>query len=265
MDKTKLLDRLAVLGEDRLLLAKVLDRAEQAASRNIPSATDFLSPQQQMLTQDLLRLAGYAEHSFVRLGGYDGAERNLFLFLPDWLEPEDAASQSPIRCLRAAFRAEEKLTHRDFLGSLMGMGIVREKIGDILVGPDSADLLVLDSVADFLRQSWDSAGRAKLTVTEIDPSHIHIPAVKCQEVRDTVSSLRLDAVASTGFRMARGRAAELISSGRVQVNWRECTKPDKPLAAGDTVSARGFGKFMLTEVGGTTRKGRISIVVKRYV
>jgi len=265
MDKTKLLDRLAVLGEDRLLLAKVLDRAEQAASRNIPSATDFLSPQQQMLTQDLLRLAGYAETSFVRLGGYDGAERNLFLFLPDWLESEDAASQSPIRCLRASFRAEEKLTHRDFLGSLMGMGIVREKIGDILVGPDSADLLVLDSVAEFLRQSWDSAGRAKLTVTEIDPSHIHIPAVKCQEVRDTVSSLRLDAVASTGFRMARGKAAELISSGRVQVNWRECTKPDKPLAAGDTVSARGFGKFVLTEVGGTTRKGRISIVVKRYV
>jgi len=84
-------------------------------------------------------------------------------------------------------------------------------------------------------------------------------------VRDTVSSLRLDAVASTGFRMARGKAAELISSGRVQVNWRECTKPDKPLAAGDTVSARGFGKFVLTEVGGTTRKGRISIVVKRYV
>ena len=265
MDKSKLLDRVAALGEDRMLLAKVLDRAEQAASRNIPAATDFMSPQQQMMTRDLLRLAGISETSFVPLGGYDGAERNLFLFLPDWLEPEDAVSQSPIRCLRAAFRAEEKLTHRDFLGSLMGMGIVREKIGDILVGPDSADLLVLDSVAEFLHQSWDGAGRAKLTVTEIDPSHIHIPEVKCQEVWDTVSSLRLDAVASTGFRMARGKAAELISGGRVQVNWRECTKPDKLLAAGDTVSARGFGKFVLTEVGGTTRKGRISIVVKRYI
>ena len=128
-----------------------------------------------------------------------------------------------------------------------------------------ADLLVLDTVAEFLRQSWDSAGRARLTVTEIDPSHIHIPEVKCQEIRDTVSSLRLDSVASTGFRMARGKAAELISGGRVQVNWRECTKPDKLLAAGDTVSARGFGKFVLSEVGGMTRKGRISIVVKRYV
>ena len=265
MDKSKLLDRLGVLGDDRLLLAKVLDRAEQASARNIPSATDFLSPQQQMQALDLLRLAGFSETGYVLLGGYDGAERRLILFLPDWLEGEDATEQSPIRCLRAVFRPEEKLSHRDFLGSLMGMGIVREKIGDILVGPESADLLVLDTVAEFLRQSWDSAGRAKLTVTEIDPSHIHIPEVKCQEIRDTVSSLRLDSVASTGFRMARGKAAELISGGRVQVNWRECTKPDKLLAAGDTVSARGFGKFVLSEVGGMTRKGRISIAVKRYV
>nr|WP_326184258.1 YlmH/Sll1252 family protein [uncultured Oscillibacter sp.] len=265
MDKAKLLDRLGATGEDRLLLAKVLDRAEQAESRNIPAATDFLSPQQQIQTLDLLRLAGVPETGYVRLGGYDGAERQLFLFLPDWLDRSDADSQSPIRCLRASFRAEYALSHRDFLGSLMGMGIVREKIGDILVGPASADIIVLDTVAEFLLQSWDSAGRAKLAVSAIDARDLHFPEVQCQEVRDTVSSLRLDAVASTGFKMARGKAAELISSGRVQVNWRECAKPDKLLSAGDTVSARGFGKFELAEVGGVTRKGRTSIVLKRYV
>ena len=265
MDKTKLLDRLGAAGEDRLLLAKVLDRAGQARSRNIPAATDFLSPQQQMLAMDLLRLAGIPETGYARLGGYAGAERNILLFLPDWLDADSAESQSPIRCLRASFREEEKLTHRDFLGSLMGMGIVREKVGDILVGPSAADLMVLDTVAEFLLQSWNSAGRARLTVTAIDPWEVRVPEVRCQEVRDTVSSLRLDAVASTGFRMARGKAAELITSGRVQVNWRECTKPDKLLTAGDTVSARGFGKFELTEVGGVTKKGRTAIVLKRYV
>lgn len=265
MDKTLLLDRLGAIGEDRLLLAKVLDRARQAQERNIPSATDFLSPQQQMIALDLLRLAGIPETSYIATGGYDGAERKLILFLSDWLDAENAAEELPVRCLRAVFRAEDKLNHRDFLGSLMGMGIVREKLGDILVSPDSADLIVLDTVAEFLLQSWSSAGRAKLRVSEIQPGHLHIPEVQCQEVRDTVSSLRLDAVASTGFKMARGRAAELISSGRVQVNWRECTKPDKLLAAGDTVSARGFGKFVLAEVGGTTRKGRTAILIKRYV
>ena len=265
MDKTKLLDRLGAAGEDRLLLAKVLDRAGQARSRNIPAATDFLSPQQQMLAMDLLRLAGIPETGYARLGGYAGAERNILLFLPDWLDADSAESQSSIRCLRATFREEEKLSHRDFLGSLMGMGIVREKVGDILVGPSAADLMVLDTVAEFLLQSWNSAGRARLTVTAIDPWEVRVPEVRCQEVRDTVSSLRLDAVASTGFRMARGKAAELITSGRVQVNWRECAKPDKLLTAGDTVSARGFGKFELTEVGGVTKKGRTAIVLKRYV
>ncbi len=265
MDKTKLLDRAGGDREDRLLLAKVLDRAEQAQNRNIPAATDFLSPQQQMMACDLLHQAGISETAYARLGGWDGAERALLLFLPDWMEAEDADSQSPIRCLRASFREDEKLTHRDFLGSLMGLGIVREKIGDILVGPNSADLIVLDSVADFLLTSWTAAGRAKLTVTAIETQNLHIPEVRCEELRDTVSSLRLDAVASTGFRMARGKAAALVESGRVQVNWRECTKPDKLLAAGDTVSARGFGKFELAEVGGVTKKGRTSIVLKRYV
>ena len=263
MDKGTLLDRLGATGEDRLLLARILDRAHQSQSRNVPACTDFLSPQQQMWAKDLLRLAGISESAYLLTGGYEGAERKLILFLPDWMDP--CMAEAPISCLRAAFRKEEALSHRDFLGSLMGMGIVREKIGDILVSGDSADILVLETVEDFLLQSWDSAGRAKLKVAAIDPAHIHIPEAKRELVRDTVSSLRLDAVASTGFRMARGKAAELISSGRVQVNWRECTKPDKLLAAGDTVSARGFGKFELTEVGGVTKKGRTSIAVKRYI
>ena len=125
-------------------------------------------------------------------------------------------------------------------------------------------MIVLDTVADFLLQSWDSAGRARLSVSAIEPDNLHIPAVSCREARDTVSSLRLDAVASSGFRMARGKAAALIESGKVQVNWRECVKPDKLLTAGDTVSARGFGKLELAEVGGVTKKGRTSIVLKIY-
>ena len=263
MDKGTLLDRLGLAGEDRLTLAKVLDRAGRARDKNIPAATDFLSPQQRARALDLLRLAGIPETAYVSQGGYEGAERQVLLFLPDWMEAENA--ESPIRCLRASFREEETLSHRDFLGSLMGMGIVREKVGDILAASGSADLLVLEGVADFLLQSWDSAGRTKLHVTEIALENLHIPAVQRKEVRDTVSSLRLDAVAASGFRLARGKAAALIESGKVQLNWRECVKPDKLLEAGDVVSARGFGKFELAEVGGLTRKGRISIVLRVYV
>ena len=147
MEKSKLLDRCGAEGEDRLLLAKVLDRAAQAEERNIPACTDFLSPQQQMMAGDLLRLAGIPETAWLRQGGYQGAERNILLFQPDWMEPETA--EPPLRCLRGAFRPDDRLNHRDILGSLMGMGIVREKVGDILVSPESADLIVLDTVAEL--------------------------------------------------------------------------------------------------------------------
>ena len=262
MNKTELLDKYARDGESRLLLARVLDQQQRADQRGIPTHTAFLSPAEQAMSADLLMAA--APGQGVLHGGYADAERKLWGFLPDWLDAADAEGQSPIRCLRAQFRADEKLTHRDFLGSLMGMGIIREKLGDILVSPDSADLMVLDTVADFLLQSWNTAGRARLNVSEIEPGHLHIPEVRCEERRDTVSSLRLDAVCATGFRMARGKAAALIESGRVQLNWRECTKPDRQVSAGDTVSARGFGKFELTEIGGLTKKGRIPITVKCY-
>jgi RNA-binding protein YlmH len=265
MDKTKLLDKTAKSGEERLTLARVLDRLEQARGRNIPAATDFLSPQEQASAKTLLHLTGAGETEYVLLGGYEGAERKIFLFLPDWLDTQSAAEQSPLRCLRAKYRPEYDLSHRDILGSLMGMGITREKTGDILVGRESCDLVVLEGVADFLLQSWDQAGRAKLSVSAIEAADLSAPEETCEEIRDTVMSLRLDAVAATGFKTARGKAAGLIESGRVQVNWLDCTKPDRLLGEGDTVSARGLGKFKVAKVGGVTKKGRTSLVIKRYL
>lgn len=263
MDKGKLLDRAAATGEDRLLLARVLDKWEQADCRGAPSCTEFLSPRERLAAEALLRMAGVPNQRWAASGGYDGAERQIITFLPEWQELEDAVF--PLRCIRANYRPEYELTHRDILGSLMGEGIVREKVGDILVTADGCDVVVADSVADFLLSSWTSAGRAKLTVREVEPRDLHIPVQKTEQIKDTVAALRLDAVASSGFRMSRGKAAELVTGGRVQVNWLECTKPDRLLAEGDTVSARGVGKFKLTQVGGVTKKGRIAILLERYV
>lgn len=265
MDKAKLLDRAGAAGETRLLLAKILDKLEQAQSRGVPAYTDFLTPAEQAAAQSLLRAAGAGEEEYVLLGGYEAAERKLFFFLPDWLSPEEAEGQSPLRYVRASFRAEYGLTHRDLLGSLMGLGIVREKTGDLLVGPESCDLVVQESVAGFLLENWTQAGRAPLKVAALSREALCVPEERCELLRDTVSSLRLDAVAATALRMARGRAAELIGSGRVQLNWRECLKPDQPVREGDAVTARGFGKFVLFEVGGVTKKGRTSITIKRYL
>ena len=261
MDKRAVLDAAAASAEERMLLGRVWDKYDFCRLKNLPSATAFLSPQEQSAARRLLQTLG-AEEGFCFFGGYEGAERCRLFFLPDWAwEPEEGS----IRCLRCTWYQKGSLTHRDLLGSLMGMGLTRESVGDILVGEDSADVLVSDTVADHLLQSWDAAGRTPLRVTEVPTDHIHIPQVKTKLIRDTVSSLRLDSVVSSGFALSRGKAAEAIAAGKVQLNWAVCTKAAAEVARGDTISLRGLGKCCVEEVGNQTKKGRIFVSIKRYL
>ena len=162
MDKRELLDRAAHSPEERLLLSRVWDKCEQCRTRNIPTATGFLSPAEQAAAQGFLVPLG-ARESGIFWGGYDGAERRRLVFLPDWLETPD----DQVAAVRAACRSGGDLTHRDFLGSLMALGLTREKIGDILVEKGGCQVLLDPSMTDFLLQNWDSAGREKLTVTPL--------------------------------------------------------------------------------------------------
>ena len=260
MERRELLDRAATDPQERLLLGRVWDKYDQCRRRNLPVCTEFLSPQEQAAAERLLHMLGAAE-GWAFWGGYEGAERRQLHFLPDWQEgPEETA----IRALRCTYY-ESGLTHRDFLGSLMALGLTREKIGDILVAERSADVLVSASVADHLLREWSSAGRTALHVAEIDPAELTVPVQQTKLLRDTVSSLRLDSVLSVGFSTSRGKAAEVIAAGRVQLNWADCQKPDRLLREGDVISVRGAGKCRLTEVGGLTKKGRVFITVERYL
>ena len=257
MDKKTLLDKTAKSEEERLLLARVLDRYEQCRARNIPSHTGFLSPAEQAACEDLLHAALIRE-GWLFTGGYAEAERKVLCFLPDWQEE----AESGIVFLRAAYHGSEKPSHRDILGSLMGLSLTREKIGDILVGDAAADVAVSEEVADYLLREWTGAGRIRLSVAQTDAPDV--PARSVKEIRDTVMSLRLDAVTASGFSMSRTRASELIRAGKVQKNYRDCLKPDAPVAEGDVISARGLGKFELAEVGGQSKKGRTALLLRRY-
>lgn len=261
MDRRELLDRAAHSPEERLLLSRVWDKCEQCRTRNIPTATGFLSPQEQAAAQHLLNALGCRE-GYVLLGGYDGAERKRLLFLPEWMAEPDGTE---IAAVRAACRSGGDLTHRDFLGSLMALGLTREKIGDILVEKGGCQVLLDPSMTDFLLQNWDSAGREKLTVTPLPLSALAVPHAAVKELRDTVSSLRLDNVLAAGFSLSRGRAAEAVEKGSVQVNYVTCVKPDKPVSAGDTITCRGLGKCVLDSVGAPTKKGRLPVDIRRYI
>lgn len=262
MDKAALLDRAAHSAEERVLLAHVLDRRTQCLTRNIPTHTDFLSPAEARGAEDLLHAAA-AHEGWVFAGGYERAERRMLCFLPDWQERAD--ERELMAALRVRWHETETLTHRDLLGSLMALGVVRGKLGDILVSPGGADVIVCADAAEYLLREWTQAGRVKLSAQRVELTELAVPEAKIRELRDTVATLRLDAVTATGFSMSRARAAELIASGRVQLDYRETTKPDAPVREGAVVSARGLGKFELAEVGGVSKKGRIGIVIKRYL
>lgn len=261
MDKSTIIAKTAQEPEDRLLLARVWDKYEQTERKNIPSATVFLSPRERQLAQAMLNAAG-VRSGYLFDGGYEGAERTVLLFLPGWAE-EPAGDE--LVFLRASFHGGESLTHRDILGSLMGLGVVRERVWDILVSPHSADIVAAPPLREFFLREWDQAGRVKLTVTEIGREALCVPQTQVKVIRDTVSSLRLDAVTATAFSMSRGRAAELIAAGKVSLDHVPCLKGDKPVGEGAVITARGLGKARLAGVGGLSKKGRTGITVERYI
>lgn len=260
MDKNTMIAKIAQESEDRLLLARILDKYEQMERKGIPTVTAFLSTREQTMAQVLLNTAGI--HGGYRFdGGYDDAERKALTFLPEWAEDSDDA----VAFLRAVFHGTDNaLTHRDILGSLMGLGITREKVGDILISPHSADVVVSPQLTEFLLREWSGAGRVRLSVTEISREELICPEVSVREVTDTVSSLRLDAVVSSAFSLSRGRASELIAAGKVSLDHMPCIKGDKPVAEGSTITARGFGKAVVRECSRVSKKGRIILVIDRY-
>lgn len=261
MEKRERIERLAQTSEDQVLLARLYDRLHGAAERNIPACGPFLSPRELALARELL-----PGPEFQAFGGYQGAERMVFCHIPDYLDLETwfFGEDSPIQAVSARYYEGDHLSHRDFLGALMGAGIKRETVGDILTGPGLCQFLVTRSVAPYVLQNLTSAGRTKLHLTPVPLDELSPPEIDAREIRAAVAALRLDCVTAAGFGLARGRAGEQIEAGRAAVNGLPCCKPDRLLREGDRVTVRGLGKLELKSVGGTTRKGRTGVSILRY-
>ena len=261
MDRSNI-EKIARNPEDKLLLAKLWDKINAGLRKNIPASTCFLSPRELEMARFLF---GEPEglHAF---GGYGDAERKMLVYLPEYLE-EDALYEedSPVVCLRAEFYQGDSLSHRDFLGALMGAGIGRETVGDICVGKSSCDFFVTQEIAPYIEQNFLSAGRTKLSLSRIPLREADIPEPEVKEIKDTMASLRLDSVISSGFRIGRSLAAQYVTTGKAAIDGLPCEKPDKTVAEGMKISVRGLGKIKLHAVNGKTKKDRISVVIHRYV
>ena len=261
MDR-KNIEKIAHTSEDRLLLAKLWDKINAGIRKNIAANTCFLSPRELEMAKFLF---GEPEWLY-SFGGYEDAERKMLVFLPEYREESALYDKdSPCVCLRAEFYEGDSPSHRDFLGALMGAGIARETLGDICVGNGSCDFFVTSEMAPYILQNFTSAGRTRLRLTQIPLSEAFIPEPEVKEIKDTLSSLRLDRVISSGFRIGRSLAAQYISAGKAAIDGLPCEKPDKTVSEGRKISVRGLGKIKLQAVNGKTKKDRISVVIHRYV
>ena len=261
MDRSNI-EKIAQTSEDRMLLAKVWDKIQTGLRRDIPANTAFLSPRELEMTRYLFgSVPGLTE-----FGGYEDAERKMLVYLPEYLDESSLMEEgSPIVCLRATFFEGDSLSHRDFLGAFMGAGIAREAVGDICVSKGSCDFFVTDEIAPYILQNFIGAGRTKVRLETIPLSQVIISEPETKQINDTLASLRLDSVISSGFRIGRSLAAQYVTPGKAAVDGLPCEKPDKSVNEGCKISVRGLGKIKLRTVNGQTKKGRISVVIDRYI
>ncbi len=256
--------------EDELLLAHARDLLRTAANDGYLTHTGFLDLHQRSVLQALEREAGREVVLFF-YGGYPDAERTAALFVPRYFEaasPEALFSAQPELQPMSLLRFDKDkfsvLSHRDYLGALMGLGIKRTLLGDILADETGAFIVCLESARRFLLEHLTSAGRATLTGRIAAFSELSQREERFAERFASVASLRLDTVLGAAFSLSRTGASQAIASGVVFLNSVQTLKPDTRVNAGDKLVLRGKGKVVLSEVRGESKKGRVHIVLRKY-
>ncbi|OMO55619.1 hypothetical protein CCACVL1_27126 [Corchorus capsularis] len=239
----------------------ILEMARRAGTRREVLHTDFLTPP--VLKESMLVLEKLADVKAVAQGGYPQAERcRISVGHSEVLttDPDVVAALN----ITGNFGFQPCM-HGDFLGAILGTGIAREKLGDIILqGRNGADVLIVPELVDFLISTLDKVGNVSVSCTQIPLSALQYEPPRTQSFKTVEASLRVDALASAGFKISRSKLVNLISNGDVRVNWSTVTKNGTILKTGDIVSVSGKGRLKIGEIN-TTRKGKFAVELIRYV
>lgn len=241
------------MDETRLLLSRLDDLVYKSYCGEF-EGFGFLNEQEVSVAHNYLKNL-HVEHSFY--GGYPSATR-MYLYLADDIRPFD-----DITALKVTVKGEASLTHRDFLGALMGLGISRECVGDILLKGNFAIVFIRREISAYVMQNLFSVGRTSV-VTELFSDDLSGLSPEFSEEEVLLTSMRIDNFISSVCKCSRQKASEYISSDNVFVNYSCVDKPSKAINTGDTISIRGYGKFKIGEILRTTKSGRLVLSVLQY-
>ena len=254
--------------DDKLLLAKVLDKLEFCKTRNKIENTDFLNLAEQDLIDKFLKRIKFKNYYF--FGGAGEAERKILILYPEKLTEEMVRKNHSkiisIIKITLPIELEEVYDHRRYLGAIMKLGIEREKVGDISVKRRGAEIVIKNEIQNFLLQNLGELTRFSSADIEID-SIENLQQIEANkiELTEIIASLRLDNIVSSLARTSRNKAVEYIEQERVLLNFKTETKVSKQIKEGDIITIRGKGRFEFKEISGNTRKGRFIIKVDKYV
>ncbi len=248
--------------ENRDIASRIIDQAEQAIKTWEVVVTDFLSPPELAEIQQMF--GRLTEVQLVASGGYPQAERQRVAIAREEL-PLDA-SAVPLAALEIAGNfLFDPATHRDFLGSMLGCGIVRNKTGDIIVlGEQGAQAIVVPELVEYLEQLLTQVRSVPVNTKRMELTELKIRQPKKKEMTTVEASLRLDALASAGFGLSRSKMVDFITSGDVRVNWKDVTQPSHLVKEGDLIALTGKGRLQVGEIA-VTKKERYRVQLTRFM
>ena len=267
MDKQKILSDYKKQ-EDKILLAQILDKIEFSVQREKLEYTDFLDMYQIALVTSFIKKIAF--ENYVLYGGFDNSERKILIIYPEKynMNMVEKNFSKILKVIRINLGQEEKgkYSHRNYLGGIVKLGMKREKVGDILVCDEGADIIVKAETAETLKQELGTLTRfsnSTIEIKEID--NIREQEIKVEEISIIVPSLRLDNFVSDLAKTSRSKAVQIIDSERVFINGQNETKASKQIKLGDIITIRGKGRFIVKEFSGTTRSGRTVVKIEKYV
>ena len=257
--------------EREILISHCVDKINSASENMMITSTDFLSCEEKSEIINLhKRYSRDADIYFY--GGYGEAERTVALFVPKCFGFQGDSSDllneypdsNPVAVIRLTKDKFSSASHRDYLGALMGLGIKRKLIGDILVFDWGAYIFVFDSIKDFICDNLDQCGRASVRCEAVTPSAMELPDERTDTVFHSVASMRLDNILSAGFGLSRTVCTQAIASGIVFVNSVKAEKNDFQIHENDKIVLRGKGKIVVENIIGRNKKDRIHINIRHY-
>lgn len=243
--------------DKQLEIRKIIDKLELVLNNHTIETTDFLDPYERNLAISILHI--FDNLKFTECGGIENCERKIIYIYPYYYDESKLGMK--LSYLRITGDTEG-LTHKDFLGGLLSLGIKRSKLGDILIHKEFTDIVVKDEISNFILFNLERIGNKNIEIEEIKQEELEETIVNFKEVNKFVPSLRLDVFLSAIYNMSRQESINIIKSGNVKVNWEQVNKPSKELDLGSNISTRGYGRALLYSVDGTSKKGRLHITVR---